>query len=151
MGDQPVPDPANSGSGNRMVAALRNVFRSPQFIGLGVFAALVAAIQVAGVTSMLAAKVIVGIFVWAFLVFEIWASGWIKNARRYGNSILLVAACAIGCGSVYFLQVLAELRMQQTAQNESTLQQVLTRAITPLIPKQTDTARNVERTSEPNV
>jgi len=83
---------------------------------------------------MLAAKIIIAIFVWVFLVFEIWASEWIKRFNLYAHTIVLVAALLIGLVSVGFMQILAELKMQQTEQNERSLQQTISRAVTQLIP-----------------
>ena len=95
-------------------------FRSAQFVGIGVFGALATAIQVAGVASMLGAKLILATCVWGLLAVEIWASNWIKRTGAFRHSIVLAATCLVGFGSVDAAQIIAKLKKQQNEQTEPT-------------------------------
>jgi hypothetical protein len=96
-GNQGLPDlPAD----DKKFDWLGNVFRNPLVIGLAALGAVATAFQVAGITNMLLAKLILIAGVWALLTIEVCCSNWIRKTGRYAFSIVLLSCCLSGLVSL---------------------------------------------------
>lgn len=88
-------------------------FRSPWVVGIALLGSIATAFQVAGVTSMILASIILAAGVWVFITIEVLCSKWIKKFGRYFGSIVLLASCLSGVLSVRLAVIISELRHQQ--------------------------------------
>jgi len=74
--------------------------KNPLVVCLAVLVAIATAFQVAGVTSMPLAKLILASGVWAFLAIETCCSKWIRACHRYAFSVILLVTCVAGLASL---------------------------------------------------
>jgi len=102
-------------AGSRTADFLRN----PVVVGLAALGFVVAAFEVAGVTTMLLAKLVLIGGVWVFATVEVWCSRWIKKTGRYGSSIVLLSCFLSGLISVRIMTVIARLRVEQSQEQQA--------------------------------
>lgn len=95
------------------------LFRSPLLVGLALLGTIGAAFQVAGVTSMLLANIILAAGVWIFITAEVWCSKWIKKTGRYTTSVVLLASSLSGILTVGIAITITGLKQQQTRNSAS--------------------------------
>jgi len=76
----------------------------------GILAAVGAAFQIAGVTSMLLADIVLIFGVWIFTVVEVWFSDWVKLTGRFKPSVILAIVCLTGYITVCISDFIASAR-----------------------------------------
>jgi len=86
------------------------ILRSPLTIALGVLGAIAGAFQVAGVPTMLLAKILLVAGVWALITIEVCSARWLRRTGRYAFSIILVTFCISGLISVLLSAAIAQLK-----------------------------------------
>jgi hypothetical protein len=93
-------------------SVLVRLFRNPLVVGLAILGTIAGAFQVAGVTSMLLAKVMLAAGIWIFITVEVGCSKWIKRTRRHFSSVLLTACCLSGIGALKLATTIADVKRQ---------------------------------------
>jgi hypothetical protein len=91
------------------------LLRNPLVVGLALLTAIATAFQVAGVTTMLLAKIILAGGVWILIVVEVWCSKWIRTTGLYAHSIVLLTCTLSGFGAVSLGALINNLKQQQIA------------------------------------
>jgi hypothetical protein len=104
--DAPEQEPESRGA---------KFLRNPLVVGLAILAALATAFQLAGVISMLLAKIVLAAGIWVFITVEVWCSKWIKRAGLYTTSIVLLTSCMSGSVAVLAAVMISALRIEQQA------------------------------------
>jgi len=79
-------------------------------IGLAVLGSLSTAFQLAGVVSMLMAKVILAGGIWIFLTAEVALSGWIRRTGLFRPSVILLSCLISGLTSIVLTVKIAEMK-----------------------------------------
>ena len=110
----PVAKAGRAGS-QLVVVRIGRFLKNPLVVCLAVLVAIAGAFQVAGVTSMPLAKIILALGVWVFLVIETSCSIWVRTCRRYAFSVILAVTCATGLGSVYIARLISNMKVAQTS------------------------------------
>lgn len=89
-------------------------------------ATIATAFQVAGVSSMVLAKIILASGIWVFATVEVGFSKWLRKTGRYRHAILLATCCVSGLASVRVGSLIAEMRYQsESAANRLVTPEVL--------------------------
>jgi hypothetical protein len=87
--------------------------RKPLILIGGVLVASGTAFQLAGVTTVLLANIVLIFGIWIFLIAEAWYSDWIKRTGLYRNSIIALIGCAGGIGTVTLSDIIKSMRPTQ--------------------------------------
>jgi hypothetical protein len=94
-------------------SAIARWFRNPRVVGFALLGTIGGAFQVAGVTSMVLANIILGAGVWIFITAEVWCSKWIKSTGRYSVAVVLLTSCLSGVVAIRLALTIADLKKQQ--------------------------------------
>lgn len=128
-------------------------FRNPLVIGLALLSTIATAFQVAGVTTVLLAKIILACGMWIFVTLEVWLSKWIKKTGRLAPSVILLSAFLSGTAAVTLGVTIAIMKQQQTTilgMTSPTASSVATTATTvpsPAAPASTSPLKSEPRSS----
>ncbi len=110
--DNPEPLPESPQNEPAVARWLRN----PLLIGVAILGTVAGAFRIAGLTSLLLAKLMLIFGVWLFVTVEVWCSKWIRKTGGYFGSVILMTAFVSGTAAVGLALTIVNLKKQQTTE-----------------------------------